>query len=211
MDVHTATILSRSDLGAAVSLRCASVATRDAKPGQYVVIHSDVPNPDKPGQVLKRAWSFARFFDDGTFELLFARVAATSDWLAGRAPGDTVRFTGPWGRFLLDDGAGPVACFATDTAISPVGAIVDAALATGRPVRVWWQAAQDWLPERVAGWRASGAVVIVGSEVAVEADPSARWFLAGNGAAIEAQVARLGGVPPERIQVERFFTPRPPA
>jgi ferredoxin-NADP reductase len=211
MDVHTATILSRADLGPAVVLRCASVATREAKAGQYVVIHSDVPNPEKPGQVLKRAWSFARFFEDGTFDLLFARVAATSGWLAGRAPGDTVRFTGPWGRFLLDDGAGPVACFATDTAISPVGAIVDAALATGRPVRLWWQTAEDWLPERIAAWRDAGVDVIVGASLAVESDPAARWFLAGNGAAIEAQTERLGSVPPERIQVERFFTPRPVA
>ncbi|MDP2311948.1 MAG: hypothetical protein Q8P41_03520 [Pseudomonadota bacterium] len=211
MDVHTATVLDRADLGPAVLLRCASIATRDAKPGQYVVIHSDVPNPEKPGQVLKRAWSFARFAADGSFELLFARVAATSGWLAERVPGDTFRFTGPWGRFLLDEGTSPVACFATDTAISPVGALVDAALAAGRPVRLWWQTEQDWLPERIVAWRAAGAVVEVGPDVTPEPDPDARWFLAGDGAAIERMTALLGSVPAERVHVERFFTPRPRA
>lgn len=173
-----------------------------ARPGQWGAFHTDLPNPSKPGQNLRRAWSFARA-DGPRFELLVAVVGPGTRWLAERRPGDPLPFTGPWGSRFLLDGEDPVGFYAAGSGISAVATMVDAALRAGRPVRFAWDRDRG-LEERIAGWRAAGVEVELGA-VTVE-EGGWRWWYAGDGARLDAVLAGRD-VPPSRV--ERFFTPRP--
>lgn len=175
-----------------------------ALPGQWGAFHTDLPNPEKLGQNLRRAWSFAEIADR-RFRLLVAIVGPCTRWLATRQVGDTLPFTGPWGsRFRLDDGQGPAGFFAVGSGISPISAMVDACVQRGRPARLLWETPSPSLLERVEGWRAAGVEVTIGTSLRPEGQES--WWFAGDGPRID-EVA--GEAPPERI--ERFYTPRPTA
>lgn len=208
-DVKRALVASLEDLGQGyVSLRLVTPEPHGAAAGQYLILHTDLPNPDKPGQVLKRAYSFAGLPAPDRFELTVATPGPTSRWLAARQPGDTLGYSGPWGSRFLLAGEGEVAFFATGSGLSPVGALLDAALAAGRPARLWWQTAHAYQPERLARWRTAGVQIEVGPALS-PSQHEADWFLAGDGAEIERVQALLAGLPSERVRVERFFTPRP--
>ena len=178
-----------------------------ALPGQWGAFHTDVSNPEKPGQTLRRAWSFAEI-GATRFRLFVATVGPGTRWLATRKPGDTLPFTGPWGsRFRLDDGDGPVGFFAAGSGISPLGAMVDACIARGRPARLLWETPTSSMLDRVAAWEAAGVPVEIAPRLHPRPD-DATWWLAGDGARLE-EVERLFSTTPERI--ERFYTPRPAA
>ncbi len=199
-EVKLATIVSSEAVGG-YQLVVAEAAT-GALPGQWGAFWTELPNPAKPGEVLKRAWSFAEI-GDTQFTLLVARVGPGTEWLAARQPGDSLRYTGPWGsRFRLDEGTGPVSFFAAGSGISPIGAMVDACVARGRAARLLWETTTPAMPARLDRWRAAGVQVEVGPRL----DPSGPgpWWFAGEGVRLDEVV---GDTPPERV--ERFFTPRP--
>jgi len=181
-----------------------AVAEADVRalPGQWGAFHTDLPNPLKPGQTLRRAWSFARV-DGPRFELFVAVVGTCTRWLAERRPGDALPFTGPWGSRFVLDGDDAVGFYAAGSGISAVATMVDAALLAGRPVRLAWDR-HGGLDERVAGWRAAGADVELGATVVEEG--ARRWWYAGDGERLDAVLAGRD-VPPGRV--ERFYTPRP--
>ncbi|MFZ5478172.1 MAG: hypothetical protein ACOZNI_15505 [Myxococcota bacterium] len=199
-EAKTATVVSVEALPGYLTL--VAEASTGALPGQWGAFWTDLPNPVKPGEVLKRAWSFAEI-GEARFRLFVATVGPGTEWLATRRPGDGLKFTGPWGsRFRLDDGDGLAAFYAAGSGISPVGAMVDACVARGRPARLFWETAAPAMHDRLERWRAAGVEVVVGSRL-VPAGPGTWWF-AGDGARLDAVV---GDAPPERV--ERFHTPRP--
>lgn len=176
-----------------------------ALPGQWGAFHTDVPNPAKPGEVLRRAWSFASV-DETRFRLYVAVVGAGSRWLADRTAGQTLRFTGPWGtRFRLDEGEGPAAFFAVGSGISPIGAMIDACLARGRRARLLWETPEPAMKWRLERWADAGVAIEVGARLDPRPD-DATWWLAGDGARLDEVLPRFDA-PPERV--ERFYTPRP--
>jgi NAD(P)H-flavin reductase len=173
-----------------------------ALPGQWGAFHTDLPNPLKPGQNLRRAWSFARL-DGARFELLVAVVGPCTRWLAARRPGDALPFTGPWGTRFALDGDDAVGFYAAGSGISAVATMVDAAVRAGRPVRLAWDR-RAGLERRIADWRAAGVEVELGAD---RVDESARrWWYAGDGERLDAVLAGRE-VPLHRV--ERFYTPRP--
>ncbi len=176
-----------------------------ALPGQWAAFHTDLPNAQKPGDVLRRAWSFAELSGPRRFRLFVAVVGPCTRWLAASAPGERLRFTGPWGsRFRLDEDPGPATFFAVGSGISPIGAMVDAALAAGRACRLLWERPTPMLEEKLGAWEAAGAQVQVGARLEPRPD-GARWWLAGDGPRID-EVLTIIDAPPERV--ERFYTPR---
>jgi len=205
-EVQAATVLASEPAGAGYHLVVAEAhVPHGALPGQWGAFHTDIPNPEKPGQTLRRAWSFAEI-GETRFRLLVALVGPATRWLASRVPGDALPFTGPWGsRFRLDDGTGPVGFFAAGSGISPIASMIDACVARGRPARLAWETTAPSMLDRVAGWRAAGVEVEVGVRLSPRPD-GAPWWLAGDGARLD-EVEPLFCPPPERI--ERFYTPKP--
>lgn len=208
-EVKTALIVESAPAGPgfhALTADCA--AELGASPGQWAAFHTGVPNPDKPGEVLRRAWSFARLEGPRRFRLLVAVVGPATRWLSERVPGETLRFTGPWGsRFRLDDEPGPATFFAAGSGISPIGALLDAALAEGRPCRLLWERPTPMLEERLSAWERAGVQVQVGVRLEISPD-GARWWMAGDGDRLDEALGQVSA-PPERV--ERFYTPRPRA
>lgn len=205
-EIHVATVLSSEPAGPGFHMVVAETAAAfSALPGQWGAFHTDLPNPEKQGQTLRRAWSFAEI-GATRFRLLVATVGPATRWLATRVPGDSLPFTGPWGsRFRLDDGVGPAGFFAAGSGISPIGTMVDACIARGRSARLMWDTPAPSMLDRVAGWKAAGVQVEIGSRLSPRPD-DATWWLAGDGARLD-EVEPLFSPTPERI--ERFYTPAP--
>lgn len=208
-EVKQARVLASEPLaGGLHHLLCAAEAPLGARAGQWLAIATDVLHPDKPGDVLRRAWSLAAIHDD-RFELLVAVVGPGTRYLASRRAGDILRYTGPWGtKFTLDEGTHPVGLSATGSGISPVGALADAALAAGRSVALWWDSAEvpGALARRIDGWRAAGATVVTGLG-AQPRDfdlPGAAWWLAGDSSRLEPLAATLTPQA-HSVRVERFY------
>ena len=202
-EVHTTIIVESQPAGPGFHTVVGELAAPlEVAAGQWGAFHTGVPNPVKPGEVLRRAWSFAEV-DGCRLRLLVALVGPGTAWLAQRQAGEELRFTGPWGtRFRLDDGVGPVAFFAAGSGIAPIGAMVDACIRAGRPARLLWETSAPSLPERVAAWRTAGVAVDVGPRL--EPDGQGLWWYAGDGQRLDEVV---GDAPPERV--ERFYTPQP--
>ena len=78
---------------------------------------------------LNRAYSIASAPGGDALEILLDRVpeGAGSGHLFGLRPGDTVRFTGPWGTFVLDAPPGSDVAFLADrSGIAPIRAMLRA-------------------------------------------------------------------------------------
>lgn len=205
-EVKTATVQAQRWLTPGIAeIQLEAAEDPGLQPGQYLVARTTLPHPERAGDVVKRAWSPARV-QGRRFSLIVAAVGASSRWLAEQQPGVTLSYSGPWGRFLLDAHPGPAAFFATGTGLSPVGELLDGALAAGRPATLYWQTPAIYHEDRLEDWRRRGVVLRVGPQVEVEDQADASWFLAGDGACIEAAASRLSS---PRIYTERFFTPRP--
>lgn len=202
-EVHRARVLRSEAVGDGLWM-VEAVAESDvlASPGQWGAFHTDLPNPAKEGQTLRRAWSFARV-DGRHFDLVVAVVGTCTRWLGERRPGDGLSFTGPWGSRFVLDGDDPVGFYAAGSGISAVAMMVDAAVRANRPVRFAWDR-RVGLEGRIAAWRSAGVEVELGA-IAVE-EGSRRWWYAGDGERVDSVLAGRD-VPPTRV--ERFYTPRP--
>lgn len=187
-----------------------------ARAGQWLAVATDLPHPQKPSDVLRRAWSLAAIHGEDAWELLVAVVGPGTEWLARRVVGERLAFTGPWGtKFTLPDGAHPVALVATGSGISPIGALVDAALGEGRAAALWWDhgvselggEVPTVLAARIEGWRAAGVTVTIGALPAADQHADGvEWWLAGDGGRLDGLAAALT----ERgatVHLERFFGP----
>ena len=185
--------------------------------GQYVIMHSDVPNPAKPGSVVKKAYSISSAPESerpGWLSFTVATVGAMSRYVASRREGDTISFSGPWGQtfVLASEERGPIHLLATGSGFSPTGALVDAHLRSSRPdpIRLWWEIDEPYHSERLAAWRGDSRFSFArlgGEDPAIPADRAATYYLAGDGRVIAAVAARLsdGGIDEARIRVEPFF------
>jgi ferredoxin-NADP reductase len=87
-----------------------------------------------PGRPLNRAYSIASAPGDDLLELLADRVpdGPGSGYLFGLQRDDAVRFTGPWGTFVLDAPAeAGVVCIADRSGIAPIRSMLLARAAHG--------------------------------------------------------------------------------
>ncbi len=102
----------------------------DFRPGQFISCLLPAA-----GEVLTRPYSIASDPKDGTLlEICLNRVpgGAASTYLLALAPDAAIRFTGPWGTFVLDRAPDAETVFIADgTGIAPIRPMVRRALATG--------------------------------------------------------------------------------
>ncbi len=118
-----------------VRFRMAGTERLGHRAGQYVLLHARAGD----GSVVKRAYSIATpTADDPEFELCARLIIdqPASTFVHGLAAGDAVKFSGPWGKFVVDDETRDLTLAATGTAISCTGAILRDELARARPRRV---------------------------------------------------------------------------
>lgn len=214
-----------------VRLRMLDAGRLRHRAGQYILLHAPVGD----GTVVKRAYSIASPpGDDLAFDLCARLVAEpyASSFVHAVTPGTEVAFTGPWGKFVVDDDARDLVLVATGSAISCTGAIVEDELATprSRRVRLLWGLRHETdvhglarLDELARTHRRLSYLVTlsqpgsswtsgcgrVTEALRAEVQPDALYFLAGNGAMIaEAEDLLLtAGVPASEIRKEAFFTP----
>jgi ferredoxin-NADP reductase len=117
-------------------LRPSSLPRLVFRPGQFVSCLLPVG-----GETLIRPYSIASDPEDDVLELCLDLVPGGpgSAHLFALAPGATVRFTGPWGTFVLDDPPAAETVFVADgTGIAPIRPMLRRALARpgSHPVRL---------------------------------------------------------------------------
>jgi ferredoxin-NADP reductase len=213
-----------------VRLQMSDGETLGHRAGQYVLLHARAAD----GSVVKRAYSIASApAEDPGFEFCVRLVPdhPASTFVHTLATGDEVSFSGPWGKFVVDDDARDLTLVATGTAISCTGAILRDELACPRPrrVRLFWglRSEQDVhgrerLDELAQAYPRFSYVIPLSRPIDVTTRPErvtdllresvsaeALYYLAGNGAMIADAEAILdaGGVSATSIRKEVFFTP----
>lgn len=199
--------------------------------GQYILLHARAAD----GSVVKRAYSIATApAEDPVFGLCVRLIPdrAASGFVHAVTPGTEVTFTGPWGKFLVEDRDCDLTLVATGTGISCTGAILEDELgrAGTRRVRLLWGLRHETdvhglgRLEELARRDARFSYVVALSQAEPtwtgyrgrvtdvlrnEIHPDRLYYLAGNGAMIaEAEEILAGsGVPPGAVRKEVFFTP----
>jgi ferredoxin-NADP reductase len=212
-----------------VGLRMADGGRLGHRAGQYVLLHARAADG-----VVKRAYSIASPpAEDPSFEFCVRLVPdhPASTFVHALVPGDEIGFSGPWGKFVVDDETRDLTLVATGTAISCAGAIMRDELARPRARRVrlfWGLGSEEDVHGReglddLARAHARFSYTLALSRPAALVSPRGRvtnllgesvsadalYYLAGNGAMIADVEDLLGaaGVPATSIKKEAFFTP----
>lgn len=200
--------------------------------GQYVIVDSGLVLEN--GKAVKRAYSvLTGDAEQDRFQLAVKRVGSglASGFLHRVEVGETLRFSGPWGKLFPREGAlGPSLVLATDTGITAALGLVQSvrfAPLLARAVLIWLSEGPEYfLPERVVRSRipASCADVTISTLPPIahpERLPYARSvlssvlartqleqaFICGDGAVNYALLDDLvaAGVTATRDNVESFF------
>ena len=217
-----ASVIKHEDLGGNVHrIHCVADEDLNHVAGNYVILRSTLTNPDKPEDVLKRAYSISSAPDSSSpkdFHFTIINTGDTSAWLSERREGDRVEFSGPWGkkfRAKPEDPDTAVHLFATGTGFSPIGAMAVSRRFSGNsPVHVWWQTSHTYDEDVFATFASDSRYhIYTGEDIAdkVTADPEALYFFAGDGEVIVPLCNRLlaEGVPSQQLRTEYFFN-KPP-
>jgi ferredoxin-NADP reductase len=198
--------------------------------GQYIIVDSGIVLPG--GKIAKRAYSIASAdAEQARFELAVRRLETGpgSNYMHELSVGATVKFSGPWGKFVVSEGdePGPVLVVATDTGITAALGLVQARAFQSRlssTTLVWLRESdEDFVTETFARRRVPSAC----AEFQVGAFPPvghperalvaracvrrfgglARAFFAGDGDVIGAmsETVVAAGLAEHRIAVECFF------
>jgi ferredoxin-NADP reductase len=217
-----AKVINTEHLGDSVHrIHCIAEEDMQYVAGNYVILRSTITNPEKPQEVLKRAYSISSAPDASAsraFHFTVVDTGTTSAWLCSRSEGERLEFSGPWGKKFRqqpDDPDVPVHLFATGTGFSPIGAMAVSRSETGaQPVNVWWQTEHVYDEKILQRLKADERYSIsTGNDISneVPCDPKALYFFAGDGDVIVPLCQRLvsEGVPHGNLRTEYFFN-KPP-
>ena len=161
------------------------------RPGQF--ISCLVPGTD--GE-LNRPYSIASGADDSAHvELLLDRVPGGpgSNHLFGLGPGDTIRFTGPWGTFVLDDPPNvEVGFIAVGTGVAPIRSMLLRAAGRARlPLRLLYATRLGIYAHELA---ALGVEVTIVEPSRLHAETTARYVEADADRSRHLFVCGVGGI-----------------
>ena len=199
--------------------------------GQYVLLHARAAG----GTVVKRAYSIASPpAEDPILEFCVRLIPdhLGSTFVHVLRPADEVSFSGPWGKFVVDDEVRDLTLVATGSGISCIGSILRDELARpqSRRVRLYWGLrrerdvhGREHLDDLArAHARFSYRIALSQPEanehpehgrvtdlLRARARPDELYYLAGNGAMIAdaEDILDAAGVPATWIRKEVFFTP----
>jgi ferredoxin-NADP reductase len=200
--------------------------------GQYIIVDTGITLPS--GKIAKRAYSVLSSDADQTrFELVVRRIGegAASRFLHDLPVGSTLRFSGPWGKFLpeVPTASGTTLVVATDTGISAALGLLRATAFRPhlpRTTLLWLTpSADDFVPESFARARVpSGPEIHVASvppvghperaaaglarlEPCFRQAPPKRVYLAGDGSLLYpfAEALRGAGLSESEVILECFF------
>lgn len=202
--------------------------------GKYVILTTSVMKED--GKPVKRAYSIASPPDDqAEFSICVKKIpdGPGSGYIHSIRIGDTVTFSGPWGKFFLPDPLQPAARFVFVASGAGISAVyghlsILARLASWRGAaslcwglrrmsELYWREELSALKSQSGG--RIGAEVFFSDEPGgkllsesyrdgdIAVDPAAHYYLAGNGRMIEpvAEKLKASGVPEEKILKEIYF------
>ena len=192
------------------------------RPGQFISCLLPVD-----GETIIRPYSIASDPDDDLLEICLDAVPGGpgSSHLFALGVGATVRFTGPWGTFVLDRAPDAEAVFIADgTGIAPIRPMIRRALATatGRPVRLLhatppgtvllYHAEHARLARDVADFEFGHVsspklhAEVVRRWVDADRDRTRRFFVCGVGAIVPAlrDVLRGAGYERRAVQYEKW-------
>jgi ferredoxin-NADP reductase len=213
-----------------VRLRMSDGERLGHRAGHYVLLHARMAEHS----VVKRAYSIASPpAEDPRFEFCVRLVPdhPGSMFVHTLAPGTEVSFSGPWGKFVVDDDTRDLVLVATGTAISCTGAILRDELARSRSrrVRLLWGLrceqdihGRDALDDLARMHSRFSYEIVLSRPSRVTTGPArvtdllrepasadVLYYLAGNGAMIAdaEDILFLAGVPAASIRKEVFFTP----
>ncbi len=214
-----------------VRLRVLDAERLGHRAGQYILLHARAAD----GSVVKRAYSIASPpREDPFFELCVRLIPdrPASGFVHAVALGTEVSFTGPWGKFVVDDHSRDLVLVATGTAISCTGAIIEDQLEKrqSRRVRFLWGLRHESDVHRLArldelarahprfsyeirlsrsGSGGPGGRGRVTDALRSEVRPDALYYLAGNGGMIAdaEDILASAGMPATAVRKEVFFTP----
>ncbi len=214
-----------------VRLRMSEGERLGHRAGQYVLLHARAAG----GTVVKRAYSIASPpAEDPILEFCVRLIPdhLASTFVHALRPTDEVLFSGPWGKFVMDDEARDLTLVATGSGISCIGSILRDELARpqSRRLRLYWGLRRerdvhgrehlDDLARAHARFSYRIALSQPGASehpergrvtdlLRASARPDQLYYLAGNGAMIAdaEDILATAGVPPTAIRKEVFFTP----
>ena len=192
------------------------------RPGQFISCLLPVG-----GETLIRPYSIASDPEDDDLEICLNLVpgGAGSRYLLGLSVGEPVRFTGPWGTFVLDRAPDVETIFIADgTGIAPIRPMIRRALADAGQSRLWLLHGavrdQGYLYadelDRLASRRSaltvervsSGALEteVAGRWVDADGDRSRRFFICGVGGVVFAirDMLRRAGYERRAVQYEKW-------
>jgi ferredoxin-NADP reductase len=232
---RTATLIASERLGEETRLLSFRMADGELGfiGGQYIIVDTGIPIAEK--KIAKRAYSIlSADHEQGEFQIAVRRIGQGpgSNFMHGLTTGDTLRFSGPWGKFVAVEPAGcDQLVVATDTGITAaLGLLRGRSMRSSlEGLRLIWLAESDgyFLPfqfvvgelDRIGArnWsiaetppvansaRVQQALNIVAQAVAAEV-PN-RAFLSGDGAVVHAVSDWLtaAGVRGEDVRIECFF------
>jgi ferredoxin-NADP reductase len=192
------------------------------RPGQFISALLPVG-----GETLVRPYSLASDPEDDDLEICLNLVPGglASPYLLGLALGATVRFTGPWGTFVLERAPEAETIFIADgTGIAPIRPMLRRALGSGagHPIRLLYGAEREERLlyrsdlERLGREHPTFSFTAVASgrlrdEVArrwidADADRSRRFFICGVGEVVPAlrDLLRRAGYERRAVQYEKW-------
>ncbi len=232
----TARVVARRDLArdtVLIDLELAAGGPIGFRGGQYVIVNTGAVGAD--GKAVKRAYSLLSrddAQDRAQIAVLRLEPGPGSRAMHLAAVGDTLSFSGPWGKMLPEpDAGGRALVLATDTGITAaLGLVTSRAFAplAADAELVWYVVpARELLPLAFVRERLEGTPVRLRVEAALPAHHPERldharaialrdidanglpscFYAAGDGAIVHPLAGELvaRGVAPERARLEAFF------
>lgn len=229
-----ATLLTNEELAPKTRLLTFALAPSTEFPyvgGRYIIVDTGLLLAD--GKIRKRAYTLISFNpQSGIFQIAVRHVGIATEYLHAFTPGQELRFSGPWGKYVPHpaDESENIWVVATDTGMTAaLGLLQDPALKLRcEHIKLtWWLTAPAYfLPNTFVEERLQNALATfevietpeIGSPERIEAgqkwlteklqnETPTRVYLSGDGAVLLPWIETLtiAGVPSDRIHIETFF------
>jgi ferredoxin-NADP reductase len=229
-----AVLRSSEEQGAETRLLTFSLAPAEQLPfvgGKYIIVDTGLLLAD--GKIRKRAYTLISYdATTASFQIAVRHVGVATEYLHAMIPGEQLRFSGPWGKYVphAPDANEKIWIIATDTGITVALGLLQAAQLSGRLGSVelsWWLTAPDYFlsKEFVTKRLGNGLAkveVLTAHEIGdprriaegqawimtkIRTERPTRVYLSGDGAVVLPWIEILtkAGVAGDRIHVETFF------